>query len=304
MWLIPKLFTTVTDAPSIPPEGGICIVDKQPGWTSHDVVARARKLLSTKKVGHSGTLDPDATGVLVLGIGRATRLLQFLTGMNKSYVGEIRLGSTTTTLDAAGEITANFEMGGTTVEQVRQVAKSFVGDIEQIPPMVSALKIDGKRLHELAREGIEVERKARPVTISRLDIDPVEGESLTFRAAVDCSSGTYIRTLAADIGEALGGGAHLRSLRRTAVGPFTIADATPLEALAVLPAAEGVRSLGLTVVDDAVAIAIGHGKVLPLELLGVAGEGPWPIVDTSGRLLAVYKTYRDGEAKPALVLAG
>ncbi|MEE9416240.1 MAG: tRNA pseudouridine(55) synthase TruB, partial [Acidimicrobiales bacterium] len=274
------------------------------GWTSHDVVARARKLLSTKKVGHSGTLDPDATGVLVLGIGRATRLLQFLTGMNKSYVGEIRLGSTTTTLDAAGEITANFEMGGTTVEQVRQVAKSFVGDIEQIPPMVSALKIDGKRLHELAREGIEVERKARPVTISRLDIDPVEGESLTFRAAVDCSSGTYIRTLAADIGEALGGGAHLRSLRRTAVGPFTIADATPLEALAVLPAAEGVRSLGLTVVDDAVAIAIGHGKVLPLELLGVAGEGPWPIVDTSGRLLAVYKTYRDGEAKPALVLAG
>lgn len=294
----------MTETPTIPPEGGICIVDKEAGWTSHDVVARARKLLNTKKVGHSGTLDPDATGVLVLGVGRSTRLLQFLTGLGKSYVGEIQLGSTTSTLDAAGEVTGTFEMAGVTIDQVRDAAVNFVGDIEQVPPMVSALKVDGKRLHELAREGIEVERKPRPVTISRLEIDPIEGDDLAFRATVDCSSGTYIRTLAADIGQALGGGAHLRALRRTAVGSFTIEQATPLEALTVLPAAEGVRSLGLVAVDDAVAVAIGHGKVLPIDVLGVEGDGPWPMVDSGGRLLAVYKPYRDGEAKPALVLVG
>lgn len=294
----------MTESPTIPLEGGICIVDKEAGWTSHDVVARARKLLNTKKVGHSGTLDPDATGVLVLGVGRSTRLLQFLTGLGKSYVGEIQLGSTTSTLDAAGELTGTFEMAGVTIDQVRDAAANFVGDIDQIPPMVSALKVDGKRLHELAREGIEVERKPRAVTISRLDIDPIEGDDLAFRATVDCSSGTYIRTLAADIGQALGGGAHLRALHRTAVGSFTIEQATPLEALTVLPAAEGVRSLGLVAVDDAVAVAIGHGKVLPIAVLGVEGDGPWPMVDSGGRLLAVYKPYRDGEAKPSLVLVG
>ncbi len=290
--------------PVIPPEGGIIIVDKEAGFTSHDVVALARKRLQTKKVGHSGTLDPDATGVLVLGVGRSTRLLTFLTGLPKSYVGEVQLGTTTSTLDAAGEVTATFDMSGVTLADVEAVAPQFRGDIEQIPPMVSALKVDGKRLHELAREGKTVERKPRPVTISRLDVEAIEGDPTAFKVTVDCTSGTYIRTLAADIGEALGGGAHLRSLRRTAVGSFGLDQANPLEAMQVLPAAEGVRSMGLVEVHEDLETAIGHGKVLPQELLGVSGDGPWPIVSSSGRLLAVYQAHRDGTAKPALVLAG
>ena len=295
--------------PVIPPEGGIVIVDKDAGWTSHDVVARARKLLQTKKVGHSGTLDPDATGVLVLGVGRATRLLTFLTGLPKSYVGEVQLGTTTSTLDAAGDVTGTFDMAGVTLAEVEEAASRFRGDIEQIPPMVSALKVGGKRLHELAREGKTVERKPRPVTISRLDVAPLttaEGdvESLAFQVTVDCTSGTYVRTLTADIGEALGGGAHLRSLRRTAVGSFGLDQANPLEAMVVLPAAEGVRSMGLTEVHEDLEVSIGHGKVLARDLLGVVGDGPWPIVNNAGRLLAVYQAHRDGTAKPALVLAG
>lgn len=295
--------------PVIPPEGGIVIVDKEAGWTSHDVVARARKLLQTKKVGHSGTLDPDATGVLVLGVGRSTRLLTFLTGLPKSYIGEVQLGTTTSTLDAAGEVTGTFDMAGTTLADIEAAAAQFRGDIEQIPPMVSALKVDGKRLHELAREGKTVERKPRPVTISRLDVEEIttpDGvvDPSAFRVIVDCTSGTYIRTLAADIGEALGGGAHLRALRRTAVGPFGLDQSNPLEAMQVLPAAEGVRSMGLVEVHEDLEQAIGHGKVLPQELLGVDGEGPWPIINSSGRLLAVYQAHRDGTAKPALVLAG
>ncbi len=290
--------------PVIPPEGGIVIVDKEAGWTSHDVVARARKLLQTKKVGHSGTLDPDATGVLVLGVGRSTRLLTFLTGLPKSYVGQVQLGTTTSTLDAAGEVTGTFDMSGVTFADVEAAAAQFRGDIEQIPPMVSALKVDGKRLHELAREGKTVERKPRPVTISRLDVAPVDGEPLVVEVTVDCTSGTYIRTLAADLGEALGGGAHLRSLRRTAVGNFGLDQANPLENMQVLPAAEGVRSMGLVEVHEDLEKAIGHGKVLPKELLGISGDGPWPIVSSSGRLLAVYQAHRDGTAKPALVLAG
>ncbi len=293
----------MSDSPIIPPEGGIAIVDKEAGWTSHDVVSRGRKLLNTKKVGHSGTLDPDATGVLVLGVGRATRLLHFLTGLPKSYVGEIQLGTTTSTLDAAGEVTATFDMEGTTLDQVKEAAAQFLGDIEQVPPMVSALKVDGKRLHELAREGIEVERKARPVTISRLDVEPLD-DPLAFQVTVDCTSGTYIRTLAADIGEALGGGAHLRALRRTAVGEFGLDLARPLEEVEVLPAVEGVRWMGLTTVDAELEVAIGHGKVLPVERLGVSGDGPWPMVNAEGRLLAIYKAHRDNTAKPALVLAG
>jgi tRNA pseudouridine55 synthase len=144
---------------------GVAVVDKEAGWTSHDVVAKARGILRTRKIGHAGTLDPDATGVLVLGVGDATRLLRFCTAMGKSYVGEIVLGVATTTLDAAGDVVAEVDMGDVTPEQVALAATRFVGDIEQVPPMVSAVKVGGRRLHELAREGVEVERAARPVTV-------------------------------------------------------------------------------------------------------------------------------------------
>ncbi|MET0903367.1 MAG: tRNA pseudouridine(55) synthase TruB, partial [Acidimicrobiales bacterium] len=196
---------------------GLAIVDKEAGWTSHDVVAKARGILGTKKIGHSGTLDPDATGVLLLGVGKVTRLLRFLGLSSKTYTAVIVLGTATSTLDASGEVTREWDMTGVTVADVRRAASALTGGILQVPPMVSAIQVDGKRLHELAREGKEVDREARPVTVHRFEVgEPVEEGR--YPIEVECSSGTYIRSLSADVGTALGGGAHLRDLRRTAIG--------------------------------------------------------------------------------------
>ena len=281
---------------------GVAVIDKPAGWTSHDVVARIRGVLGTRKVGHSGTLDPDATGVLVLGVGKATRLLRFLTDLPKSYVGEIVLGVETSTLDAAGEVTATHDMSSITYSQVRSATGPLTGPIEQIPPMVSAVKVGGRRLHELAREGIEIERRPRPVTVYRYDIEPVPGEPRVWRCEVDCSSGTYVRTLAADLGAALGGGAHLRSLRRTAVGGFTLDDADPIEAPTLRPIAEAVGHLPSVVAHAELAAAVGHGKVLDRDRLGVGeAPGPWAVLDEAGELLAVYEAYK-GSTKPAVVI--
>jgi tRNA pseudouridine55 synthase len=285
---------------------GLVVVDKAAGWTSHDVVAKARGLFGTRKVGHAGTLDPDATGVLLLGVGKATKLLRFLSPLGKAYVGEVSLGTETSTLDAAGDVTATHDMSAVTLDEVRVAASAFVGPIEQVPPMVSAVKIDGRRLHELARQGIEVERPPRPVTIASLEVSSgPPGEPGVFTVAVSCSSGTYIRTLAADLGTALGGGAHLRSLRRTSVGPFTLDDAVPLEAIGshhVRPMVDAVRHLASTVVDDAGAGAVRVGKVLEAADLGVTGHGPWAVLGPGGDLLAVYEPFRGTTVKPALVI--
>ncbi len=281
---------------------GIAVIDKSAGWTSHDVVARARGVLGTRKVGHSGTLDPDATGVLVLGIGRATRLLRYLTELPKSYEGEIVLGIETDTLDSSGQVTARHEMAGVTGAQARRAAASLTGDILQVPPMVSAVKVGGRRLHQLAREGIEVEREARPVTVHRFEVAPVPGCEGVLRAVVDCSSGTYVRVLAADLGRALGGGAHLRGLRRTAVGGFGLAEARPVESPEILPMSRAVEHLdGVRVVLE-VAAEVAHGRVLALDRLGATGAGPWAVHDSEGGLLAVYERFRTG-AKPAVVIA-
>ena len=153
---------------------GLVVVDKEAGWTSHDVVAKSRGLLGTRKVGHSGTLDPDATGILLLGVGRVTRLLKLLTALPKTYTCEIVLGVETSTLDASGDVTARHEMGGVSFDQIEKAAAGLTGEILQVPPMVSAVKIDGRRLHELARQGIEVEREARPVTIHRFVVTPTD----------------------------------------------------------------------------------------------------------------------------------
>ncbi|HXH56903.1 tRNA pseudouridine(55) synthase TruB [Iamia sp.] len=285
------------------------MVDKPAGWTSHDVVARSRGLLGTRKVGHSGTLDPDATGVLVLGVGRATRLLRYLTALGKTYEAEIVLGTETTTLDAAGEVTATHDMTGVTLVDARRIAaEALTGPILQVPPMVSAIKVDGRRLHELAREGIEVERQARPVTVYSFTLDEVPDVPGVLRAAVACSSGTYVRTLAADLGHLLGGGAHLRALRRTAVGGYTIADAVPLDALGpdrLLPMTAAVAHLDQVAVDGDIAVAVGHGKVLARADLGVdrGGDGPWAVTDAEGALRAVYIAHRDDTVKPELVIA-
>ena len=281
---------------------GLAIVDKAAGWTSHDVVAKARGILGTKKIGHAGTLDPSATGVLLLGVGRVTRLLRFLTALPKSYVGELVLGIETSSLDADGEVTARHDMGHVTLDDVRSAAGRFVGAIEQVPPMVSAVKVGGRRLHELAREGVEVERAPRPVTVHRLDVE-AGSEPGVFALDVRCSSGTYVRTLAADIGAALGGGAHLRNLRRTAVGSFTLADAHPLETLELLPPAEALRDLDRVTVSEPAVVAIGYGKQLDRAESALEGDGPWALLDESGDLVAVYERAPDGMAKAAVVLA-
>lgn len=280
----------------------MAIVDKEPGWTSHDVVAKARGILGTRKVGHSGTLDPDATGVLVLGVGRATKLLRFLQLLPKSYECDVVFGVETNTLDAAGEVTATHEMTLDPAE-VAAAAAALTGDILQVPPMVSAVKIDGKRLHELARQGIEVERPARPVTVYRYDLVPTD-DPLVYRATVECSSGTYVRVLAADVGHALGGGAHLRALRRTSVGAFTLADAHPLEQVEVLPMSAALRGFPVVSVGPDLEAQVRVGAVLDAAALDVAGSGPWPVLDGAGDLLAVYEPYGDGRVKPAVVLVG
>jgi tRNA pseudouridine55 synthase len=282
---------------------GLLVVDKPAGVTSHDVVGQIRKRFNERQVGHAGTLDPDATGVLVIAVGMATRLLRFVTDSRKSYIGEVVLGAETATLDAAGEITATFEMDPVTVEEAQAVIDAhLLGDIMQIPPMVSALRVDGKRLHELAREGIEVERAPRPVKIYRHRVVAVNGNRLTVE--VDCSAGTYIRSLAADLGRLLGGGAHLGSLRRTAVGSFTLAEAGPPESCELLPVETAVRNMAAVSLDPATAALVANGRILPAW----PGTGPWAVYRqdpdrlSMPGLIAIYEPHGQGQAKPAVVL--
>jgi tRNA pseudouridine55 synthase len=284
---------------------GLAVVDKPAGWTSHDVVDRCRRTFGQRRVGHSGTLDPDATGVLLVGLGRVTRLLRFLSLLPKAYTGEIVLGTATSTLDHSGDVVAEWDMTGVGPDEFRSAARRFVGEILQVPPMVSSVKVGGRRLHELARRGIEVERQARRVVVSRFDVEPTT-EAGVYRIEVECSSGTYVRALAADVGAALGGGAHLRNLRRTAVGSFTLAEARPLDGLGerdLLPPAEAVRDYPRLVASGQVIAAVSHGRLLPLDALGATGPGPWAVVDEAGKLLALYEAHGTGGAKPAVVLA-
>lgn len=279
---------------------GLCIVDKPAGVTSHDVVAMLRKRFGERQVGHGGTLDPDATGVLVVAVGMTTKLLRFVEKTSKRYVGEIVLGTETTTLDASGEVTATYDMSGVTLDQARAAAaEHLVGDIEQIPPMVSAIKIQGRRLHELARAGIEVERPPRPVTVHAFEVTG-EPEPGVLAIDVTCSAGTYVRTLAADLGRLLGGGAHLRNLRRTAVGAFTIDEAAPPDECPLLPVATAVRGLTAVTADANLAALVAHGRVLPRP--PDQGDGPWAVFGPDGALVAVYEPFGDREAKPAVVL--
>jgi tRNA pseudouridine55 synthase len=283
---------------------GLVVVDKERGWTSHDVVARCRRLFDQRRVGHAGTLDPGATGVLLVALGRATRLTRFLGELSKSYAGEIVLGVATTTLDDEGEVVERFDMSGVTPEQARAASRGLTGEILQTPPMVSARRVGGERLYRLARQGVEVERTPRPVSVSRFDVEGTDTTGV-LQIAVDCSSGTYVRALAADLGAALGGGAHLRNLRRLAVGSFRVEHARPVNALsadAVLTPAEAMRDLPHLVVDHGTAEAVGHGVRLEGAPAGAPGKGPWAVVDDERRLLAVYEPAADGWLKPAVVL--
>ena len=312
---------------------GLLVVDKPAGMTSHDVVDQARRILGERKIGHSGTLDPDATGVLLLGVGDATRLLRFLDNVmidgrattSKSYTGTVVLGTETTTLDASGEVTATFDMSdiidGLTIEKVQaivdgNVGQQLLGDVMQVPPMVSALKVDGKRLHELAREGIEIEREARPVTVHSFTVVAVRGNEVDID--VTCSSGTYIRTLAADLGTMMGGGAHLTNLRRTSIGRFTVADTVTLDELQsensptgpqsyLRPVIDCVRGLSRFDADAEARAAVAVGKVLPAAIFASIGPAPWAVVDADERLIAVYEPFSNEKvgadmARPSIVL--
>jgi tRNA pseudouridine55 synthase len=290
---------------------GLVVVDKAAGWTSHDVVAKLRGVYGQRRVGHAGTLDPDATGVLLVGLGRCTRLLRFLQEGVKEYRGVVSFGVATSTLDAGGEILDREPMR-LTHEQVERAARAFVGEIDQIPPMVSAIKIDGRRLHELAREGKEVDRAPRRVRIDCIDVESfTPGEYPTATLRVECGSGTYIRSLAADLGAALGGCAHLASLTRLRVGSFAITDARPLDEIgreperAVLSPLVAMRDLERLDVDDEHARAVTHGMVFPATLAAASdlADGPFAVVGPDSELLAVYERRRAALA-PVVVLAG
>lgn len=284
---------------------GLVVVDKEAGWTSHDVVARTRSIFGQRRVGHAGTLDPDATGVLLVGLGRVTRLLRFLTGLRKEYTAEIVLGVATDTLDASGETVGEWDMSAVSLAAARRAATRLTGDIEQVPPMVSAVKVGGRRLHELARKGLEVERPPRPVRVYRFDLGAT-GDPGVLAMSVECSSGTYVRTLAADLGRLLGGGAHLRALRRTRIGSFGVDEATPVGTLgpaSVRSPAEALRDLAYVTVDADTAVLVSRGRPLERLPLGAAGEGPWAVMDVAGRLLAVYEATGTDAMRPAVVLA-
>jgi tRNA pseudouridine55 synthase len=283
------------------PASGLVVVDKQAGMTSHDVVARVRRLAGTRKVGHAGTLDPMATGVLVLGLNRATRLLGHLTLTDKRYAATIRLGVSTTTDDAEGEVIATAPTGALTDKAVRQALETFVGEIDQVPSAVSAIKIAGKRAYARVRDGEVVELPARQVTVHSLEVVSTSlGDTAEVDIEVHCSSGTYIRAIARDLGEALGVGGHLTALRRTAVGPFGIDSARTLdelaESFAMTPISEAVRAwFPVHDVDDADAAAVRVGRPLDLPLDVLTG-----VFAPDGTFLALYEPSGD-TARPVAV---
>tara|TARA_Y100000746_G_scaffold128588_1_gene110067 strand:- start:74 stop:907 length:834 start_codon:yes stop_codon:yes gene_type:complete len=273
------------------------LIDKPAGMTSHDVVAQLRKRFRERRIGHAGTLDPDATGLLVVGVGNATRLLRFATSSFKTYEVEIVLGIETDTLDSSGQVVAEHQM---LVEaaQVTEAARALTGEIEQIPPMVSARRVEGRRLHELAREGKEVEREARSVTIRKFDVRATT-DPLIWSAVIDCSAGTYIRTLGADLGTALQGGAHIRNLRRTQSGVFGIEESDAILEAPLQPVLELVRGLDRVALTDQELPVVQNGGRLRHER--TEGAGPWALTDSSENLIAVHEKI-DGRVVVGVVL--
>ncbi|MGH3721904.1 MAG: tRNA pseudouridine(55) synthase TruB [Pseudonocardiaceae bacterium] len=285
--------------------GGLVVVDKPADMTSHDVVARLRRLLRTRRIGHAGTLDPMATGVLVCGVQRATKLLGHLPLEPKIYRGTVRLGASTSTDDAEGERTGGADASEVDEREILAAIAGLSGAIEQVPSAVSAVKIDGRRAYTLARAGEQVLLTARPVVVSRFELLELRrGEAVTdLDVLVQCSGGTYVRALARDLGATLGVGGHLTALRRTQVGPFGLDVARTLDELAAQPwlCAE---------LDEVVAHAFGHRAVDPQQVRVLAHGGSLPAVGLAGTHAAIdphghaiaLLTERDGQARPVLVL--
>jgi tRNA pseudouridine55 synthase len=289
------------------PMPGIVVVDKPAGWTSHDVVGRIRRLAGTRRVGHAGTLDPMATGILVVGVERATRILGHLAGTTKSYDATIRLGATTTTDDAEGETLTIADAGGIGRGDIERVAATFVGDIEQVPSSVSAIKVEGKRAYARVRAGESVDLAPRPVRIDELTIldTRIDPPYVDVDATVTCSSGTYVRALGRDLGVELGVGGHLTALRRTRVGAFTVDDARSLEQLAerwqALSLGEAVRrSFPSRVLGADQAAMVRHGRAL--SDVRLPDDGPVAVFDPEGEFLALYEQ-RGATARAVAVFA-
>jgi tRNA pseudouridine55 synthase len=285
---------------------GLIVVDKPAGMTSHDVVARIRRLARTKRVGHGGTLDPMATGVLVLGVGRATRLLTYVIGADKGYAATIRLGQSTVTDDAEGSVVSAAPAGDVDEAAIRAGLAALTGEISQVPSAVSAIKVGGQRAYARVRAGEEVALAARPVTVSRLDLLALRrgDDVVDLDVAVECSSGTYVRALARDLGAGLGVGGHLTALRRTFVGGFTLAEAVTLAELearadpVTLPLAEAAaRFFPRRDASPDEARVLGHGG--PLSPVGIAV--PYAVFDPAGNVLAIVAE-RDGRARAEVVL--
>jgi tRNA pseudouridine55 synthase len=297
------------------PYEGLVIVDKLAGWTSHDVVGRMRRLVGSRRVGHAGTLDPMATGVLVVGVERATRLLGHLSLRDKAYTATARLGVATDTDDADGEVVATASTRDLTAAAVRDAVAALTGEIDQVPSAYSAVKVDGVRAYARSRAGERVELPPRRVTVSRLDVlaarRSADGATLDVDLAVVCTSGTYVRALARDVGAALGVGGHLVALRRTRVGPFGLSSARPLDDLAPLAAAgrlgEAVLPLAEVIaatfprrdVDAAGARIVSHGGRLPES---GTGPGPVGVFGPDGSVLALVADTA-GVARPLVVFA-
>ncbi|MDA2985539.1 MAG: tRNA pseudouridine(55) synthase TruB [Actinomycetota bacterium] len=278
---------------------GIALIDKQQGFTSHDVVAKLRKLLGTKKIGHAGTLDPMATGLLLMGVGAGTKLMQFLSGLDKTYLATIRLGASSSTDDAQGELGESRDASQVSREQLEAEILKLTGNIEQVPSSVSAIKVDGKRAYDLVRAGEEVVLKSRKVTVSRFEIvgEPLVVEKfLDINVEVDCSSGTYIRALARDLGDALGFGGHLTALRRTRIGSFEVSNAREIaQEPTLVTNLEVLKTLMPEVaISQQQEIDLRHGKRLALEISGTS------CATANGRLVAVIEPV-GSEAKSSVV---
>jgi tRNA pseudouridine55 synthase len=286
---------------------GLVVVDKPTGLTSHDVVAQVRRLAGTRKVGHAGTLDPMATGVLVLGVNRATRLLGHLLLTDKVYDATVRLGSSTSTDDAQGEVVATASTDGLTEEAVLTALGAFVGTIDQVPSTVSAIKVGGRRAHELARAGEDFELESRSIRVDSIEVHEFrEAETgIDVDVSVRCSSGTYIRSIARDLGERLQTGGHLTSLRRTAVGPFALDVARTLEQLAnefvLIPMEDAVRTaFPVYELDEAQAVDVSFGRKLSLDL---GRSGPVAMFAHDNEFLALYERVEDPDGVLARAVA-
>lgn len=299
---------------------GVLVVDKPAGMTSHDVVARVRRILGTRRVGHTGTLDPSATGVLVCCVGRATRLVDTLQAGTKTYAATAALGVETTSQDLDGEVVATADASGLDEHVVCEALMAFQGPIRQVPPMVSAVKVGGERLHVKARRGEVVEREPRDVVVDDLVVEAyLPGERAELRFLITCSAGTYVRTVAHDLGRRLGVGGALSDLRRLANGPFTLADAVTLEALEARVAEGGAQAVlmdplaalarvvpvvELDVARDAERLrAIGHGRGIALDASALPVGTTRVALAAEGRLLALHDVGADATTRPVVVLA-